>query len=408
MHEEGRLTDEEFAVRRRALWARSGGYRRGPSASTASCTVSKTRSAADRLDHPGPAPEFEDRGLDRARATRSPAAPARARARSGSRPPSVSVCETASASMTRRAPGPSAASTRALDPVAEPVRIGEEERPVETHDERSRASPRVRRGARRRGTRPIRVLAEQDADPGSEARPISSRSESADADHDPGDDPEEEDSGHRGDEEDPVGAIDPVVALLSANVIRPTIASITTAPSAAAGSSSKRLARNSIVSSTIAALISEAICVRCPAASATGRLREAAVVDEPAGEARGAAGDALRDQLLVGVDLVAVLRETSAARRQRLRVADEDRPRARRRRACRLAPRRRPAARPRRARSERSPVIATPSPARSRRRGGAGARDDDHDQRPRPPRARIAHREQQRQRTRPPTASVVR
>ena len=52
-------------------------------------------------------------------------------------------------------------------------------------------------------------------------------------------------------------------------MISPSIASITTAPSVALGRSSKRPARNSIVSRTKPALISEAICERWPAVSAT-------------------------------------------------------------------------------------------------------------------------------------------
>ena len=47
------------------------------------------------------------------------------------------------------------------------------------------------------------------------------------------------------------------------------MASITTAPSVAAGSVSNRPARKSIVSSTSPALISDATCVRWPAVSAT-------------------------------------------------------------------------------------------------------------------------------------------
>ena len=70
---------------------------------------------------------------------------------------------------------------------------------------------------------------------------------------------------------------------------------MTIAPKRAVGNWSKRPASSSIVSRTKAALISEAIWVRWPAASANGGLREAAVVDEAAAKPGGAIRDALRD-----------------------------------------------------------------------------------------------------------------
>ena len=98
---------------------------------------------------------------------------------------------------------------------------------------------------------------------------------------------------------------------------------MTTAPRVALGRSLKRPARNSIVSRTKPALISEAICERWPAVSATEVLERLPSVANPPTRPGRAARHPLRDQLLVGVDLIAVLARHRAPRRQRFGVADE-------------------------------------------------------------------------------------
>ena len=141
------------------------------------------------------------------------------------------------------------------------------------------------------------------------------------------------------------------------------------------------------------ALMSDAICVRCPAASATEVFDRLPSVGEAADEARRRAGHALRDELLVGVD-----RRSRASRH-----------RAVRRRATPSSRRRPPPAR--RAGAQSASLPSDAGQADREQAGRHVARDRDavvgqgraasrrgsrarHDQRPRPPREQVAHQQQ--------------
>ena len=106
--------------------------------------------------------------------------------------------------------------------------------------------------------------------------------------------------------------------------MRPIIASMTTAPSVALGRFSNSVARNSIVARMNTALISDAISRLLARVVGDRGLRQAAVDDEAADETRRAVRHSLRDELLVRVDLVAVLARDAPRGSERLRVADED------------------------------------------------------------------------------------
>ena len=105
---------------------------------------------------------------------------------------------------------------------------------------------------------------------------------------------------------------------------RPIIASITTAPSVALGRFSNSVARNSIV-----ARMSDGVDERGHLRPLTcvvrdRGLRQAAVDDEAADETGRAVRHPLRGELLVGVDLVAMLLRHAPRCSERFRVSDED------------------------------------------------------------------------------------
>ena len=98
---------------------------------------------------------------------------------------------------------------------------------------------------------------------------MSIRSERVDADEDPGHDPEEEDPEPCTHEEQPVGAVDPVVALERVEGDESDHRVDDDRAERRAGRFSNSVARNSIVARMNTALMSEAISVFWPASSAT-------------------------------------------------------------------------------------------------------------------------------------------
>ena len=99
--------------------------------------------------------------------------------------------------------------------------------------------------------------------------------------------------------------------------MRPSAASITTAPSTACGRSVKTPARNRTVRRIRPAQHTEATCAP-PGKVGDRRLGQAAVDDEPAEQARGAVRGPLGDHPWPDVDPVAMLRGRLLCRRERL------------------------------------------------------------------------------------------